>query len=155
MVINYLEFSLQEFVHHVDQLVHGHPVSARHVHHFAGRFARGRIEVRLQNVLDVGEVAGLLAVVCQHPFILNERLSNNVTTDIRELARDELEEVCHIAYVDEFAEDLPNGFDSILGGFGVRLSGGQRQKVALARVLLRDVNSLVLDETTSNLDSDL
>jgi subfamily B ATP-binding cassette protein MsbA len=78
-----------------------------------------------------------------------------VTIGNRKATRQEVERVCEIAKVDEFVDELPNGYDSQLGDDGVRLSGGQRQRVALARALLKDADFLVLDEATSDLDSNL
>ncbi|MCG1008408.1 ABC transporter ATP-binding protein [Halorubrum lacusprofundi] len=96
-----------------------------------------------------------IAVVRQQPFIFTDTLENNVTIGNRNVTRRDVERVCEIAKVDEFINDLPNGYESQLGDDGVRLSGGQRQRVALARALLKDADFLVLDEATSDLDSNL
>ena len=104
---------------------------------------------------DIREWRERIAVVRQHPYIFTDTLENNVTIGNREATRRDVERVCTIAKVDEFVDDLPNGYDSQLGDDGVRLSGGQRQRVALARALLKDADFLVLDEATSDLDSNL
>jgi subfamily B ATP-binding cassette protein MsbA len=104
---------------------------------------------------DIGQWRERIAVVRQQPYIFNDTLEANVTIGNRDATRREVEEVCEIAKVDEFLKELPNGYDSQLGDDGVRLSGGQRQRVALARALLKDADFLVLDEATSDLDSNL
>lgn len=96
-----------------------------------------------------------IAVVRQNPFIFNDTLEGNVTVGNRDASSSEVERVCEIAKVNQFVDDLPRGYDSELGDDGVRLSGGQRQRVALARALLTDADFLVLDEATSDLDSNL
>jgi subfamily B ATP-binding cassette protein MsbA len=118
-----------------------------------------RGEIRANGVpiedYDLEEWRERIAVVRQQPFMFNDTLEANVTVGNRDASRSDVERVCEIAKVDEFLNELPNGYDSQLGDDGVRLSGGQRQRVALARALLKDADFLVLDEATSDLDSNL
>ena len=104
---------------------------------------------------DIREWRERVAVVRQDPYIFNTTLERNVTVGNRQATRHEVERACKIAKVDEFLDELPQGYDSQLGDEGVRLSGGQRQRVALARALLKDADFLILDEATSDLDSNL
>jgi subfamily B ATP-binding cassette protein MsbA len=104
---------------------------------------------------DLEEWRSRIAIVRQKPFIFDDTLERNVTIGNRDATRKKVKRVCEIARVNEFLDDLPNGYDSQLGDDGVRLSGGQRQRVALARALLKDADFLVLDEATSDLDSNL
>ncbi len=96
-----------------------------------------------------------LSVVHQNPFIFNDTLRYNLTIGNRDVSNEKLDRICRIAKVDEFLEELPEGYDTMLGDEGVRLSGGQKQRVALARSLIEDVDVLILDEATSDLDSNL
>jgi len=96
-----------------------------------------------------------VSVVRQHPYIFNDTLRANVTIADHDATQDELERVCEIAQVNEFLDDLPDGYDTVLGDDGVRLSGGQKQRVAIARALLKNADFLILDEATSDLDSNI
>ncbi|WEL16665.1 ABC-type multidrug transport system, ATPase and permease component [Halorhabdus sp. SVX81] len=116
-------------------------------------------EIRADGVpierFDIQAWRDRLAVVRQSPYIFNDTLRYNVTVGNRSATMDEIEQVCEVAQVTEFLDELADGYDTELGDEGVRLSGGQKQRVALARALLCDADFLLLDEATSDLDTNI
>ena len=95
-----------------------------------------------------------IAIVGQHPFLFNRTIEENIRYGRRDATDEEVRQAARAAHVHEFVESLPEGYQTTVGERGGRLSGGQRQCVTMARAFLKDAPILILDEATSNLDSE-
>ncbi|MDD5449336.1 MAG: ABC transporter ATP-binding protein [Candidatus Omnitrophica bacterium] len=95
-----------------------------------------------------------ITLVSQEVLLLNDTLKNNITFGLdREITIDQMVDVAKKARLYDFVMRLPDGFDTEIGDRGVRLSGGEKQRVAIARSLLKGSEIFILDEATSSLDS--
>jgi ATP-binding cassette, subfamily B, bacterial len=116
----------------------------------------GNISIDKQdiNTLDLNALRSVIATVPQDPVIFSGTITENIRFGKPEASAEDVIAAAKAARVDEFALNLPQGFDTQLGERGVTLSGGQRQRVAIARAILRNAPILLLDEATSALDAE-
>jgi subfamily B ATP-binding cassette protein MsbA len=95
-----------------------------------------------------------MAIVTQETILFNDTVWNNICYGRPGLPKDRVEAAAQAALAHDFILELPQGYQTMLGDRGQRLSGGQRQRIAIARAILKDSPILILDEATSELDSE-
>ncbi|HEX4781755.1 MAG TPA: ABC transporter ATP-binding protein/permease [Usitatibacter sp.] len=115
----------------------------------------GSITIDGQDLRDVKQasVRAALGVVPQDTVLFNDTLYYNISYGRPEAPRDEIENAARVAHISEFISRLPDGWETSVGERGLKLSGGEKQRVSIARTVLKDPPILVFDEATSALDS--
>jgi ATP-binding cassette subfamily B protein/subfamily B ATP-binding cassette protein MsbA len=104
--------------------------------------------------ITVDSYRRLLGIVEQDTFLFDGTIHENIAYGRRGATRAEVERAARLANVHEFVSKLATGYETVIGERGVKLSGGQRQRLTIARAILADPKILILDEATSNLDTE-
>jgi ATP-binding cassette subfamily B protein/subfamily B ATP-binding cassette protein MsbA len=117
---------------------------------------KGRILVNGSDIRDfkLKSYRDLLAIVQQDVFLFDGSVRDNIAYSRHNASLAEIEDAARRANAHEFIEKLPEGYDTFVGERGVKLSGGQQQRLAIARAILASPQILILDEATSNLDTE-
>jgi subfamily B ATP-binding cassette protein MsbA len=95
-----------------------------------------------------------MALVTQQTILFNDTVRNNIAYGRDDCPEEKIIEAARSAYALDFIQELPQGFETVIGEAGARLSGGQQQRISIARALLKDAPILILDEATSALDTE-
>jgi len=116
----------------------------------------GRILIDGRDLREVtlDSLAGAIGMVTQETYLFHDTIRTNLLYARPAATQEEIEAAARAANIHQFIMDLPDRYDTIVGERGYRLSGGEKQRIALARVILKNPRILVLDEATSHLDSE-
>ena len=116
----------------------------------------GSIEIDGQNIKDIslGSLRKNLSMVSQDVILFDDTIKNNISYANEKASFDDIKKACKFAAADEFIENLPDGYNTLIGENGIRLSGGQKQRISIARAVLKESPIILLDEATSSLDAE-
>ena len=116
----------------------------------------GKILVNGEDIRNLSEdsLRENISVIRQSPYLFNSTIFDNFKVVKEDVTLEEIKDVCKKAYIDDYIESLPNGYETVIGEGGVNLSGGQKQRIAIARTLLKNTKVILFDEATSALDNE-
>ena len=115
----------------------------------------GTIQVDDQDIRDISlnSLRGAIGMVTQETFLFHASIRDNLLFARPDASQKELEDACRAAYIHDVIKELPSGYETKVGERGYRLSGGEKQRIAIARVILKNPLIFLLDEATSSLDT--
>jgi subfamily B ATP-binding cassette protein MsbA len=118
--------------------------------------SKGAILIDETDIRDcsISSLREQIAIVTQDPILFNDTIKNNIAYGNQSASYDEIERAAKAAYAYDFILSFPDKFDTTIGELGGRLSGGEKQRICIARALLKDAPILILDEATSSLDTE-
>ena len=102
----------------------------------------------------INSIRSEVSMVSQETTLFDDTIKNNIKYSKENASDDEIFEVAKLSFCDEFINNLPNKFETLIGENGVRLSGGEKQRLSIARAMLKKSSIILLDEATSSLDSE-
>jgi subfamily B ATP-binding cassette protein MsbA len=116
----------------------------------------GAIRVDGKDIREVTlrSLRGQISMVTQENILFHDTVRNNICYGMTQVPKEKVERAAQAALAHDFIMELPQGYDTLIGERGTRLSGGQRQRIAIARAILKDSPILILDEATSELDTE-
>jgi len=104
--------------------------------------------------ISISSLRDQIAIVTQEPILFNDTVRNNIAYGNQNKSYEDIENAARAAYAYKFIQNFPEGFDTNIGELGGHLSGGEKQRICIARGLLKDAPILILDEATSSLDTE-
>jgi subfamily B ATP-binding cassette protein MsbA len=102
----------------------------------------------------VADLRREIAIVTQDPILFNETVHDNIAYGRPQASQKDVEQAARAAFAHDFIQRFPKGYDTFIGELGGKLSGGEKQRLCIARALLKNTPILILDEATSSLDSE-
>jgi ATP-binding cassette subfamily B protein len=118
------------------------------------KMENGRVTIGGKNIADANEneMAKLISIVQQESFLFNTSIADNIAIGRQGASREDIVKAAQSACIHETIIGLPEGYDTIVGEGGAKLSGGEKQRIAIARVMLKNAPVIILDEATAAID---
>ncbi|WP_017209914.1 ABC transporter ATP-binding protein [Clostridium beijerinckii] len=104
--------------------------------------------------INIKNLRDQISLVSQNIFLLNDNIYNNIVLDNKEISKEKLDEVLRQADIYDFINSLPDKLNTMIGENGIKVSGGEKQRISIARALLKNSSILIFDEATSMLDNE-